>query len=220
MIPDLPGWDSLPAVTRYHNWAEMAGIIAVAFLVLTEIVAYKYGHRKDDLTEQQQTTTNQLHDEEMARLHLETAQANARGAEAQLALEKYRAPRAVSSEQQTAIVMALQRFAGQKYALSVAPGIEPARLLCILDGVLRRAGWVQQPAIGSITVGTDCGTAALNSLSGIDARRGLNATPETIAALNALGEALAPTDAAVRLATDPINNLTTDVIILMVGAKQ
>jgi len=74
-LPDLPGWDSLSAVTRYHNWAELAGIVVVALLVVTEIVAYKYGHRKDDMTEQQQIATNQRHDEEMARLHLETAKA-------------------------------------------------------------------------------------------------------------------------------------------------
>jgi len=70
----LPGWDSLSAVTRYHNWAELAGIVVVALLVVTEIVAYKYGHRKDDMTEQQQIATNQRHDEKCA-ASLETAKA-------------------------------------------------------------------------------------------------------------------------------------------------
>ncbi len=88
MIPDLPGWDSLPAVTRYHGWAEMAGIVFVALLVVAEIVAYKYGHRKDHLAEQQQIATNQRHDEEMARLHLDAAQANERAAGLALALER------------------------------------------------------------------------------------------------------------------------------------
>jgi cell division protein FtsL len=49
----------------------MAGIVAVAVLVVAEVVSYQYGQRKDALTEQQQTATNQHHDEEMARLHLE-----------------------------------------------------------------------------------------------------------------------------------------------------
>ena len=73
MLPDLPGWDSLPAVSRYHGWAELAGIVFVALLVVAEVIAYKYGHRKDDLTELQQNATNQRHDEDMARLHLEAA---------------------------------------------------------------------------------------------------------------------------------------------------
>jgi hypothetical protein len=75
MIPDLPGWNSLPAVTRFHNWAEMAGIVFLALLVVAEVVAYKYGHRRDILTGQQQTATDQRHDDEIARVHLETANA-------------------------------------------------------------------------------------------------------------------------------------------------
>jgi hypothetical protein len=134
-------------------------------------------------------------------------------------LEKYRAPRTLTVDQQNAMVDALKRFAGQKYSLSVAAGTEPATLLCFLHSILKLARWIQHPAIGSITVGTDCGRAALNSLSGIDARRGPNATPATIAAINALVDALESTDAAMRGATDPVNNATEDVIILMVGAK-
>jgi hypothetical protein len=74
MIPDLPDWDSLPAVTRFHNWAEMAGIVFLALLVVAEVVSYKYGHRRDILTGQQQTATDKRHDDEIARVHLETAQ--------------------------------------------------------------------------------------------------------------------------------------------------
>ena len=79
MIPYLPGWDSLPTVTRYHNWAEMAGIIAVAVLVIAEVIQYKYGHRRDDLIAREQIATNKHHDEEMARLHLETPDARTCG---------------------------------------------------------------------------------------------------------------------------------------------
>ncbi len=78
MLPDLPGWDSLSAVTRYHGWAEVAGIVFLAALVIAEVVTYQYGHRKDDLTEKQQTATDQCHDEQMARLHVEASNANKR----------------------------------------------------------------------------------------------------------------------------------------------
>jgi multidrug efflux pump subunit AcrA (membrane-fusion protein) len=59
----------------------MAGIVAVAFLVIAELVSYQYGQRKDALTEQQQTATNQRHDEDMARVQHDTAQANERAAQ-------------------------------------------------------------------------------------------------------------------------------------------
>jgi hypothetical protein len=111
MLPDLPGWNSLPAAIRFHNWAEMAGIVFLAFLVIAEIVAYQYGHRKDDLTEQQQAATNQRHDEEMARLHLETAQANAQAALLKFQLNQEiqkRAPRFLSDAQKTAMLAELR----------------------------------------------------------------------------------------------------------------
>jgi hypothetical protein len=88
MIPDLPGWDSLPTVTRYQNWAEIAGIIILVFLAIAEIVAYQYGHRKDDLTQQQQTEADRRHDEEMARLHVEAANARERAAILETALQR------------------------------------------------------------------------------------------------------------------------------------
>ena len=81
MLPDLPGWDSLSAVNRYHSVAEITGIVILAALVVAEVISYKYGNRKDFLTEQQQHTIDQRHDEEMARLQRETAKANERAAE-------------------------------------------------------------------------------------------------------------------------------------------
>jgi hypothetical protein len=108
MVPDLPGWDSLPAVTRFHNWAEIIGIVAVAILVVAEIIAYQYGHRKDDLTAQEQLATNQRHDEEMARLHLETANANERAEFLRLRLDQEIQKRAqrILTEEQKAVMIA------------------------------------------------------------------------------------------------------------------
>jgi hypothetical protein len=152
MIPDLPGWDSLTAVTRYHNWAEMAGIIAVAVLVVAEVVQFKYGHRRDDLAAQEQTATNQRHDEEMARLHLETANANAKALEAQAELEKYRAPRRLSTERKNEITQRIKEFREIKFAMS-AVGPEPIDLAIDLADALQAGGWkwVEWPMAGIIT---------------------------------------------------------------------
>ena len=152
MIPDLPGWDSLPAVTRYHNWAEIAGIIAVAVLVVAEIIQFKYGHRRDDLIAQEQTATNQRHDEEMARLHLDTAQSNARAAEAtqkateaQLALEKFKAPRVLQPEQWAAIAAAMRQFGNIQFDVAVGPmgDPEPEIFGRTLADTLSNGGWTQ-----------------------------------------------------------------------------
>ena len=74
-MPDLPGWNSLEQVSRFHGWAEFAGIVALAFLVVFEALAYWYGHRKDDLISVQ-------HDREMAQLNQRAADTSASAAAA------------------------------------------------------------------------------------------------------------------------------------------
>jgi hypothetical protein len=141
MLPDLPGWDSLPAVSRYHNWAEMAGIIAVAFLVVFEVITYQYGHRKDELTGQEQTATNSRHDEEMARLHLETANANKATEELRkqnLELEAAVAPRSLEQGNSST---ALKSFAGTKVVLSAIPEFEARRFMGQLVIMFQMAQW-------------------------------------------------------------------------------
>jgi hypothetical protein len=60
-------------VTRFQWIAEITGIILSAVLVLASYLAFTYGGRKDKLTEQ-------LHNDEIARIHLETAKATERAA--------------------------------------------------------------------------------------------------------------------------------------------
>jgi cell division protein FtsL len=168
MLPDLPGWDSLPAVTRFHNWAEMAGIIVVALLVVTEVVAYKYGHRKDDLTEQQQTATNQRHDDEMARLHLETAQitkeaetaraaianANAQAAQARLEQERLKAElawRTLSPQVVAQLEQILSKHPGKINVQHVANDTEALYLAIQLANIFGKAKWEVQML--SVTMG-------------------------------------------------------------------
>jgi hypothetical protein len=71
-----------------------------------EVVSHRYSERKDELAAVEQDSTQRRHDEEMARLHLETAKANERAAELNTALEKERektSPRTWKKEQFDAI---------------------------------------------------------------------------------------------------------------------
>jgi hypothetical protein len=45
-----PGWDSLDSVRTWHTVFEISGIAFLALLVGAEILAFQYGHRKDELT--------------------------------------------------------------------------------------------------------------------------------------------------------------------------
>lgn len=170
MLPDLPGWESLPAVTRFHSLAEIAGIIILALLVAAEVVSYQYGHRKDSLTEQQQESTNRQHDEEMARLHVEAARLSAdaeaskasiaaanketelarkdaaiaeqRANEAKLSLEQLRSPRLMTPDWQAKIIVQLSRFKGTRFDMALIPGDpEAATLLGQVSATIQAAGW-------------------------------------------------------------------------------
>jgi hypothetical protein len=44
-----PGWDSLDSVRNWHTIFEISGIAFLALLVGAEILAFQYGHRKDEL---------------------------------------------------------------------------------------------------------------------------------------------------------------------------
>jgi cell division protein FtsL len=128
-VPNLPGWDSLAAVTKYHNFAELIGIVILGLLVAAEVITYKYNGRRDFLAEKAKIAADQSHEEEMARLRRETAaltataekyraaiaDADARAAEAnnhakQLTLElaKLQTPRTLRPEQQQEIVRLLK----------------------------------------------------------------------------------------------------------------
>lgn len=158
-------------------------------------------------------------EKDAAQLRVVAAEANRKAMELAVALEKFKAPRMLSLEQQNAATKALKPFSGQEYALSVAPGKEASDLLCVLDNILTLAGWQKHAVVGTVMVGTECGPAAVNTLTGIDARRGENSSQNTIDAVQALRSALSATDAPIRPAVDPVNIPIPNVIVLMVGTK-
>ena len=153
MLPDLPGWDSLSTVTRYHNIAEIAGIIILAGLVVAEVAAYQYGHRKDNLTEQQQRGTEQRHDEEMARLHLDTAKANMAAEELRrqnLELERAVSPRLLN---QGAFEVVLRSFAGKLVQIDAVPyDAEAEQLKDALLVSFGSAKWQVEPANAKLPI--------------------------------------------------------------------
>jgi hypothetical protein len=102
----IPGWDSITSAHGWSNFYFWAGISALLCLGIFEVISHRYTERKDELVAQQQTETQRHHDEEIARLHLETSQANERAAKLALDLEKERqkmAPRPWTKEQFEAI---------------------------------------------------------------------------------------------------------------------
>ena len=120
----------------------------------------------------------------LAILENETASASAPRAESdrlaagEKALEKTKAPRSLSQEQQSRITAALGPYAGQEYNLSVGPDSESESLLCQINSALRAAKWKRLPSSYAITIDTPCGTFNLSSLWGVRIRLSDKADPK------------------------------------------
>jgi hypothetical protein len=106
---ELPGWNSIPFTGLMSNVFFWLSIGALVLLGVAEVLSHRYGGQHDLLVAQQQQTAKDASDGVIARLQRDTAQANARAAEAQLALEQLRAPRALSPLQQAAIAAVAAR---------------------------------------------------------------------------------------------------------------
>jgi hypothetical protein len=49
----LPGWDSLERVTWFSNVFQILGLTSLALLVIFDVLAFAYGHRRDALLARQ-----------------------------------------------------------------------------------------------------------------------------------------------------------------------
>ncbi len=137
----IPGWDSIAGANAGSNFFFWASIGALILLGVSEIVSHRYSERKDYLTAQEQDATQRQHDEEIARLHLETANANNAAEELRqknLELEAAIAPRGLEQGHSSA---ALKQFAGTQVLLASVPDFEARRFASQFTVMFQMAGW-------------------------------------------------------------------------------
>jgi hypothetical protein len=107
----FPGWDSIQSTTTIAHSLLITAVVVLALLVLSEGAALVYDTRKDDLVAERDDATNRQHDEEMARLRLDTANANAEAARLKWLLDQEiqkRAPRSLTDDQKAALLTELK----------------------------------------------------------------------------------------------------------------
>lgn len=101
-----PGWDSLDSVKTWHTVFEISGIVILALLVGAEVLAFQYGHRKDELTaiaersaeierQRDADTADKRRREDVERVEKKLAEANEKVAE----LDRLRTPRQLTKAQ-------------------------------------------------------------------------------------------------------------------------
>jgi hypothetical protein len=85
-----------------------------------------------------------IHAKESLNLEGDVADAKERAAKAELALERFKAPRTISLEQQSKMVSEIKSFAGIEFDASTSiENTEQLRLLISLTETLSKAGWKQ-----------------------------------------------------------------------------
>jgi multidrug efflux pump subunit AcrA (membrane-fusion protein) len=94
----IPGWNSIAGTAFWSGFFFWASIASLILLGVTEVLSHRYTERHDELAAIEQTDTQRRHDEEMARIHLETKRLTAEAeasraqiADAQAGAEKARA---------------------------------------------------------------------------------------------------------------------------------
>jgi hypothetical protein len=160
----IPGWDSIAATGWWSGFFFWASIVSLIGLGISEVASHRYADRKDELSADQQRVEKKAHDEEMARLHLETAQVQERAAklekeaaEANLSLGRLQTPRAtlLTAAALDSIAEKLQPFAGTRFDTGLAANSgEQADFLWRLEMALTNlpppenrlnAGWIEIP---------------------------------------------------------------------------
>jgi hypothetical protein len=131
------------------NWILICAI-GVAIFLAAEVVFSVLHWRSERQLRPLQEERDRLHATELETLRTAAEEAKAKAVEAQLALEKYKAPRTLTGEQIQTLIEELRPFTGQAYDLSLPKMLEPgAGLDTQLVAVLHKAGWKVQQYRGS-----------------------------------------------------------------------
>jgi hypothetical protein len=200
-------------------------VIGVAAELLGDWFSEPLQKRLDDarrLEIAQLTTEGQRLSKEAESAKAAIADANARTAEAQAELARFKAPRVLSAEQQGRIVDKLRVFSGTRFDGSIGPkgDVEPLFAMRFIATSLASAGWIQVPWTGSGETYTEAPLPALGltTVSNVI----VDVHPDHWAALGPAAIALADALNAEGIAAIADSKPTTipgDLIHLRIGRK-
>jgi hypothetical protein len=225
-----PRLDAALLWLSWINLAKTAGIILVAIGLVMGLVAELVSRPVQRTIDGARGDERQKLASEIARLELEAqlakaavANATSRTKEAELALEKLKAPRLVEEEQRQRIVKRLKAFTGMRFDLAIRPEPEPQALAEQIAATLQAAGWIRQAKqnAGSlvITIPGKPNAAIATGFIGLGAEIDRSRTSEWGSTLTALVDAFTDEGFVMRsnVATD--GSAPPDGIHIFVGSK-
>jgi hypothetical protein len=199
------------------NWFFVASLVVgvVSTVLIIWMAGVKEAYWEKDRTESAERVVSLTVQGDQ--LRKDTAEANARAAEAKLALEKFKAPR--SLKQPKSVVEKLKPFAGMPF--DVALNIEP-EVISLMDQItlsLREAGWVWRNLADTngIQFGrTDLPTMGIIAVSGVLIQIAESKRQEWGPAVHALGNALTAEGIEVK---GEVGVISDDAIHIKIGKK-
>jgi hypothetical protein len=134
-------WDAI------SFWFITGGVVLAFVGGLASIMFRRYNRQLVALTEIQNRQDKAANEKAIA-------EANARAAEANLELAKFKAPRSLTKEQQDRLIAKLTPYSGQLFSFNVTADPEAINFLQIIRNVLVAARWKEIPSqYGDVSVG-------------------------------------------------------------------
>jgi hypothetical protein len=219
-----------PAVANalyWVSWMPTLRNVAAALVAVGVVMEFAEGW----ISEPWRKTIEDARTAEIARLSTEAevarasiAEANARAAEAQLALEKLKTPRTLVPARQRAVAAAIRPFAGQRYLVAISDAADDGLVFWqSLHATLESAGWVYvAPAPGQPAKGVPPAHIPIAAVPGVeilfDPAKEQELTPPALALGNAL-HADGMVVAVDRNSQSNPNRAEQDILIVRIGAR-
>lgn len=193
------------------SWLEFGGTIALLLVALG--VGYEF--IADRLAAPLRKRIEIARETEMGELQKEIADANARAAEANLALAKIRTPRTLTPEQRERIVRAMSAYSGQGFAIGAAPDPEARELASAIGMALISAKW----QAGSPTSAIQAGLIGLATGRGVEIEWHSSSSQRTRDVGAALAKVLEEQGLVTTSRANPKSRLFLEAIGITVGTK-
>lgn len=203
-----PMWPSFAIASRLYDVANFAFIASLVIGVAATVLLVWMGNVKEGYLRR-----------DVALAIARAADANERAAKAALQLAKLKAPRKLTTEQQTQIGAAVKKFAGQKFSGMVVQSSPDAHpLWSIIAKVLTDSGWIlEKPR--SLAAGSPPAGIPLSPGEGVTLFVPANDVPDLAGATNALDEALRDAGLKVVEAIDSGPQSKPKTIAIEIGTK-
>ena len=210
-MPWLPGWNSIEAAGWWSNFYFWFGIGALALLGASEVVAHRYGLRKDELVAIAEQNTKAQNDQQSATLRQQVIDAKAAAEAAKKDAELVSQPRRLSAEQRAKLIAAISHGPKGRLVIQTNGSVDDARDYGEeIAAVLRTQGW-------EVTVPNTIMTGTNLKRSWFTVRDPKNVSPAAMVFINAFSNSGIP------MRTPPGEydpSLPADVdVVLKIGSK-